>query len=341
MKTAQEPLVSVILPVHNSEQYLRDAIQSILKQTYVNFELLILISATTNKESKNIINSFSDTRIRHIYRTNEETMPKALSLGMDEARGKYMARMDADDVSLSNRFYEQVNFLENNPDIGMVGTWIKTIGQGKSYINKYPTLPESIKTNLLFSVSFAHPTVMMKKELFDNYKLRYNGSLNHGEDYDLWTRCASCFPMANIDKVLLFYRLHKTNASRVFKNETEDIAYHSRLRLLNHLGITPSYEEKRLHHPPWQKKGEDILSFLRKEEAWLTKILEANYSTHFFSNKELHQTLWKRFYLICRFNVKEGLLVWKIYRNSHFFRTRNMSSLIQNIKLFIHCLLRR
>jgi len=127
----ESPFVSVILPIYNSEEYLKDSIGSILNQTYKNIELLLLISARTNRESLDVINSFTDARIRRIYRTPEENLPIALNRGIRESKGKYIARMDADDISMSNRLEEQVNFMERHQDVGVVGSWVKTIGTGK------------------------------------------------------------------------------------------------------------------------------------------------------------------------------------------------------------------
>src|SRR5437870_2747896 len=136
MDNSNSPLVSVILPVHNGEQYVREAVQSILDQTYKNFELLVLISAQSNEESIKILNSFRDERIKLIYRKPEENLPLALNRGIKESTGKYIARMDADDISLPNRLKGQVRFMEKNEDIGIVGSRVESFGMGKNFVSK-------------------------------------------------------------------------------------------------------------------------------------------------------------------------------------------------------------
>lgn len=335
------PLVSIILPVHNSEQYLRSAIQSILDQTYKNFELLILISATTNQESLDIINSFSDKRIKLIQRGQGENLPRALNRGIEEAKGEYIARMDADDISMPRRLKEQVHFMNTHSYIGVSGSWYKTIGVKRPYVNKGLTDPEDIRANFLFNTSIAHPSVMLRKSFFEKFRLRYNSSLSHGEDYDLWTRCSAYFPIANVNKVLFLYRIHEKSASHVYEKETKDTASRVKLYLLQKLGLEPTIEEMRIHNSLYPQEKESIGDFIKKEEDWLNKIVKANQQTSIYKNESLKKIIYMRWRIICGMNAKGGLMVWKKFVQSPLFKIKKQNRIWDSAKLLIKCLLKK
>ncbi|MFA6554492.1 MAG: glycosyltransferase [Candidatus Paceibacterota bacterium] len=340
MNKKQPQLISVILPVHNGEQYVGQAIQSILDQTYKNFELLILISATTNKESLDVINSFNDNRIRLIFRTADDNLPKALNLGIKEAKGEYIARMDADDISLPKRLEKQVEFMNSHPEVGLCGSWCKSFGYGKSTVNKVYTNPEDIRASLLFNTSLIHPSVMIKKSLFDKFCLSYNENLNHGEDYDLWSRCTNFFHVANIDKVLLKYRIHDKSTSQIFKKETSDVATNIRLRLLNKIDLKPSEEEIRLHNSILPKEYQTIKSFIEKEDIWLSKIISQNIKSNIYNSDSLNKIVYKRWRTICGFNTTQGLKTWKAFKTSPLYKLVTNKKSIDNIKILIKSILK-
>ena len=335
----ESPFVSVILPIYNSEEYLKDSIGSILNQTYKNIELLLLISARTNRESLDVINSFTDARIRRIYRTPEETLPIALNRGIRESKGKYIARMDADDISMSNRLEEQVNFMERHQDVGVVGSWVKTIGTGKSFINKALTNPEDIRVNLLFYTSMVHPSTMFRRSLLEKFNLEYDGTFDEVEDYDMWVRCSVCFPITNINKVLLLYRIHKNSKFQTHRKEVRDVTYKIRLKLLQKLGLNPSGEEMITHNSLNPMEGENVDVFLKKEGEWLTKIIKANVRTNVYAKESLSKIIYNRWYAICGANTKEGLVVWKKFIQSPFFHINKPGHIWDCIKMFIKCVI--
>lgn len=164
------PLISVVMPVYNAELYLDEAIQSITNQTYKKFEFIIINDGSTDK-SLEIIKKYKDeySRIVLISRENKGLV-FSLNEGISKAKGKYIARMDADDISLSTRLEEQVAFMEENQEIGVCGSWVEVFGDNrKNTIWKMPKSNEELKTRLLFSVPVAHPSVMMRKEILDKY----------------------------------------------------------------------------------------------------------------------------------------------------------------------------
>jgi glycosyltransferase involved in cell wall biosynthesis len=160
------PLVSVILPVYNAETYIAEAIESILTQSYKNLELILINDGSTDR-SLDIMQSYADIRIQIISRENRGLVA-SLNEGIMKAKGKYIARMDADDISLPKRFEEQVAFLEMHPEVGLCGTAVMMFGNKiKGKIWRLPQSDNRIKSELLFSSALAHPTLMMRGELIE------------------------------------------------------------------------------------------------------------------------------------------------------------------------------
>ena len=234
----QSPEVSVILPAHNAENYITDAINSILKQTFINFELIIINDGSTDG-TQIIIDKFknSDKRIRAYSRENRGLVA-TLNEGIDLATGKWIARMDADDIALPSRLEKQLIWIEKT-QADICGSWIKLFGSGKKRTATYPITDQGIKTNFLFGTSFAHPTVMIRTDVIK--MLRYRHTWEKCEDYDLWVRAAKYgWKMANIPEVLLYYRIHKNQIT--LKHSTTNRLLVSKIRLRYFLHISNTLE---------------------------------------------------------------------------------------------------
>lgn len=328
------------MPVYNGGSYLIPAIESVLHQTFSDFELLILNDASTDR-SLDSIKNFRDKRVRLINREKNIGLQKNLFDGFNLAKGKYIARMDQDDLCHPNRFAEQVRYLEENPEVGVCGTWCKTIGTGKPFINKLPCDPDDIRANMLFQTSFVHPSTMIRKSLFEKFYLNYDQTLKYCEDYDLWVKASYYFPIANIPKVLLFYRIHSKSTSQIFKKETGKTAYKIRAEMLKKIGILQSEEEKRLHNFLIPEEGEAVADFLAKEEKWLTKILEANKKNLVYKTSSLNKVLYERWRTVCGMNAKNSFSVWKKYQTSSLFKIGGLKRYWDGAKILIKCLLRK
>ncbi len=221
--------VSVLMSAYNSENFIEDAIESILNQTYINFEFIIVDDGSTDK-TLSIIKSFKDKRIKLIQNSKNLGLTKSLNIGLEIAEGKYVARMDADDICKLDRLFLQLNFLKNNPDVGVLGTDITFINEtGKKFesvaklkklktrnlisyfINKQkPKTHNLCVWYLLFKNCFYHPTVMFNKEIIINsggYKAR------RSEDLDLWIRLYNKTKFANLKTPLLYHRIHSNQTS--------------------------------------------------------------------------------------------------------------------------------
>lgn len=220
------PKISVIMPAYNAEKYIKEAIDSILTQTFRDFELIVLNDCSRDR-TEQIILSYQDDRV--VYLKNEENLGVAATLnkGLAAAEGKYIARMDADDISLPNRFARQVEYLDANPKVAVLGTNTETFNEdGPLYTGWSATDPAQMKVDLLFSCGLAHPSVMMRREVIQalgGYDLEFEGM----EDYDLWCRAAENHHVATLSEILFRYRVH---GAQVTKNPSPK--YMARLRAL-------------------------------------------------------------------------------------------------------------
>lgn len=211
IENGSKPLVSVVLPVYNGEEYLADAINSIFAQTFSDFELILIDDGSTDG-SPRILRAYEqrDPRVRVIVRENRGLVT-TLNDAIDIARGKWIARMDQDDIALPHRLERQLEWLgTTGADIS--GSWVRRFGSSDKRLIKLRQTDEAIKMEILFCSPFAHPAVMMRTELVKH--LRYNIACEKAEDYDLWERAAEAgWKMTNVQEVLLMYRVHATQIS--------------------------------------------------------------------------------------------------------------------------------
>ena len=207
MTLSQEPMVSVIMPVYNAQAFLRTAIDSILNQTFTDFEFIIFDDGSID-DSLKIIQSYEDPRIRIVSGRGNRKLVPPLNDAIRMAKGKYLARMDSDDISLPNRLEKQVVFMENHPDVDVCGTFFRTIGGRVDVSKTYPVFDSDIKLSMLFFCSLAHPSVVMRRSTMIKKDFFYDEQFLYAEDYDLWSRMtlAGCI-FHNIPEVLLRYRI--------------------------------------------------------------------------------------------------------------------------------------
>ena len=216
----KKPLVSILMAVYNGEKYLREAIESMLNQTYTNFEFLIINDGSTDK-TEEIILSYKDERIRYVKNEQNLKLIASLNKGLDLAIGKYIARMDADDISLPERLEKQVEYLEKNPQIGVLGSWVEIIGKEEPMIIQHKTNFNDIRVELLFHNYLCHPSVIINNLLIKKHNLKYPNFL-HAEDYGLWIQVAKYGKIEILPEILLNYREHGDNISLTLKNKQKE-----------------------------------------------------------------------------------------------------------------------
>lgn len=218
------PLVSIIMSVYNGQNYLRESVESILNQTYKNFEFIITDDGSKDN-SLNILKEYSkkDLRIKLIVNDGNKGLIYSLNNMLNLSTGKYIARMDADDISLKNRLEEQVKFLEKNKNISMLGSFYQAFKDDFTFIRKNIktiNVSEEVKASLLFRNYICHPTVMIRKKVIEKYNLKYDFEDKGMEDYGLWLNLSKNEKIFILPKILLRYRyLSNSISADVLKKE--------------------------------------------------------------------------------------------------------------------------
>jgi hypothetical protein len=231
-----QPAISILLPTHNDVRFLPEAVQSILGQTHADLELVVVDDGSTDQTAA-YLRSLADPRVRVIRLDTNRGITAALNAGLAECRGKYVARMDADDIAEPDRLRRQSEFLEANRDIGIVGSSRLLIDEQGKPIAPAPAMTDdlSIRWKCLLGNPLAHPTVMLRREIFVGYDLNYRAA----QDYELWTRLLPLTRAANLAEPLLRYRIRPSSISR--SRQAEQLANHDRIALLANRRLLPSF----------------------------------------------------------------------------------------------------
>ncbi len=315
--TGKDPLVSVIMPVYNGGAYIAEAIDSIRKQTYVNWELIVTDDGSTDSTPVIIKQKIAvEPRIRLITHTARTGQSKARNDAIGASRGTYIALLDSDDLALPERLETQVRYMESHPDIALAGSWVLTRSeQGSEHrpdeLYRSETDPDIIAAGMLFNAMLINSSVMVRRKFLAENKLSYDESSPFlAEDYALWVKCAERGRVAVIPKPLAIYRKHDLSISAEKKTEHSKKTAGVQQEVLRTLGIVPTEEESLLHASVYAKKSAplEMNEFVKNEQRWLTKIKEGNDSARRYPPHALSYTLEKIWYTICSQNLTGSTL---------------------------------
>ena len=208
------PLVSVLLATHDDARFLREAIESVLAQTSGDLELIVVDDASTD-ETAELLAGLDDRRLFVLRNQEQAGLATSLNRGLDQATGRYVARLDADDVASTERLERQLAWMEAKPELGVVGAGIRDLhANGQSgRVHLMPRGAGALRWHALFSSPFFHPTVLVDRELLERHALRYDPTFLESEDYDLWTRVFAFAEGDNLREVLVDKRVHPGQAS--------------------------------------------------------------------------------------------------------------------------------
>jgi glycosyltransferase involved in cell wall biosynthesis len=218
------------MPVFNAESFVAGAVQSILAQTHTNFELIAIEDGSTDRTA-DILRSFHDKRLRIITNNGNRGIVESLNAGLGSAAGEYIARMDADDEALPERFERQLAFITLRPDVAVLGTSVQLIDESGQAIGHegFPLTDAAIRKTMFVHNPFCHGSVLIRREVLTQCG-GYDGRFLHNEDYDLWLRIGARHQLANLPDTLLRRRIHRESITS--KREIELTAY--RIRTLAH-----------------------------------------------------------------------------------------------------------
>lgn len=232
------PQLSVILPIHNGGKYLRDAIQSVMQQTFQDFELIAIDDGSTDNTLQ-ILQEFKDPRVR-IFSQENSGLVTTLQRGMRLACAPLIARMDHDDKCMPNRFALQVQFLQEHPEVGVCGGAVILESNGRQRVARFPETDTGIRWLFCFTSSIVHPAVIFRKTVIEQVNgYRQSEESNLTEDYDLWVRLTPITKFANLHQPVLMLRKHGKNitisssqkhlrnSQRISQNYVQNIIKHA------------------------------------------------------------------------------------------------------------------
>ena len=280
------PEISVLLPTYNSENYIADTVWSVLTQSFSNFELLILNEFGSNDDTINIVKLFNDDRVVIIQNENKLGLADSLNKGIKIAKGKYIARIDADDLADIDRFKIQYEFLEKNEEYSLCGTWQEHFGINTDHIHKVPLSNDDIKANLIYNCEICHSTVMFRKKDFVDNNLFYDSS-KYAEDYELWTRAINKLKFINLPQILGKYRVGSDNITQkkleLISNESSELAYKN---ITKNLKVNVP-KEHIFYMSGWINNFNNIKS---KDDYVKHMEIEKNILTDMFNNNKIYKT---------------------------------------------------
>ena len=288
------------MSVYNGEQYLEDAIECILNQTFRDFEFIIVDDGSTD-DSLQIVQDYArkDTRIQVLRNGQNIGLSASLNKGLHIARGEYIARMDADDISLSQRLEKQVAFMDAHPEVGICGSWVEIIGEFAGQVWRYPVSNDAICACMLFANTLVHSSVILRQTTLRQYNLQYDAQMRYAQDYELWSRAMFVTQFANVDHVLMHYRVHALSAGALHREKQYQAHEGVYRRVLSPLGIEYTESELRLHQQIGTYQYDKDVEFLQRARNWLEKLAQANQRVRILSPAILSAELGARWTQIC------------------------------------------
>ncbi|MGE6551884.1 glycosyltransferase family 2 protein [Bacillus mycoides] len=321
------PEITVLMPVYNAEKYLKDAIDSILNQTFKDFELLIINDGSTDK-SVEIINSYKDTRINLINNEKNLKLIDTLNKGLKLARGKYIARMDSDDISHPRRLELQFEVMNKDPEIAICGTGMDIIGK-KISSPFLLTETNAIKNFLFVKNCMIHPSVMFRTSILRKEGYLYNKNSLHVEDYELFQKISRKYKIVNLKKALLHYRLSPTGISRIHAEEQENRVAELSFQALLKIGIE------------FNRKAYNKLKLDKSEILIAKRELEQIYEAMDKNNQDMCQIIQFVWLDICRRGTGHGF--WTIKKLISFKYLSLKDKVVREwiMRIILKCMFKR
>lgn len=308
------PKITILLPTYQSGEYLPQTLDSIRRQTLRDFEILVVDDASTDQTIP-ILNAATDLPIR-ILEGRKKGLADALNLGIMNANGEYIARIDADDIMTPDRLEKQANYLDTHKDVIVCGGWQQYFGKS-SYLHAPPSDPEQCRSNLIFRCDLCHSTLMFRKDIFIQNKLFYDASYA-AEDFELWTRVLEFGEIANISEILGYYRFEGQNITTSKMKQlieqngriaAKTIRHILKIELSNEQAAyftgwsNPFYEDERFIDKNTRQQGFDDLKML------LLKIEKTNEKVGAYEQQALCKSLqaeWLRLRYKIGFYIPKG-----------------------------------
>jgi len=295
---SENPLITVLMPTFNSENYIAETLWSVFEQTCSDFEVLIMDEAGSSPETAEVISMFEDDRIRLVRNETRLGLAESLNEGIRIARGKYIARIDADDLAREYRFELQADFLEKHGEYGLCGSRQHHFGVDNDFVHEVAIEHDDIKAALIYGCEVCHSTIMIRKDLFLSNNLFYDNT-KKAEDYELWTRAIHKFKFHNLKEVLGEYRI---GADNITKNKFNALSAESAEIAANNLSKYLHVEVPKTHIPfltGWENRFEEVdsdkrISALKEEESVLREMAKNNLEYKEYKDSSLLMAINRR-----------------------------------------------
>lgn len=324
------PLVSVLMIAYNSERYLKEAIDSLLSQTYPNMEIIVVNDGSTDS-TVSIIEDYRDPRIKFHDNGKNLGIVKSRNKAIELASGKYLATLDSDDISLPDRIRRQVEFLENNPEYGMCGTYYYTINKQGDIITeiRFPNNDTDVRTHFIAGNCFCHSSVMIRTGVIDD--LFFSEAFQLAEDFELWHRVGEHSRLTNIPEFLTRYRVHDTNISSL-----KEVAMYDRIRMIVKkifTGLDLVFDDRDLELHMWLMAYNASFfkepAKIRELSGWIVRLLDQMKTKEGYNFALLQRLIFEKWMVIC---FKSGhynqLFLGELTRH---FKTRYLKTMAQKI----------
>lgn len=302
------PPITVLMTVYNGRAYLAEAIDSILGQTHRDFELLIINDGSTD-DSLALLQSYDDPRIRVVDQQPNRGIHTTLNRGLREARGRYLAIMDQDDISAPRRLELQFARMEAQPSLSLCGCAIETFGDRTlaPWVRHFE--PDALKTALLFENPICHPSIMMRRSILAANGLEYP-NIPYAEEYSLWVSLSRVSSIANLPEPLLRYRTHPQQVSRRRNDIQCDSMNRVLLDQLSHLGVAASAQDL-IVHKMLAGVFNPLPGYAAKLQCWAGRLDAANRTAKMYPEKEFTRQLDARVRATIELNKNQlGALSW-------------------------------
>lgn len=317
----QAPMISVIMSTYNEEKYIETSLKSLLHQSFQDFEIIIVDDASTDS-TRQLIQGLSDERIHLICNEENQGLTKNLNKALNYAKGKYIARMDGDDIALRERFEKQYQYMENHPKTMLVSCYTKSFGDS-DLVFALPDDSEILRVRMLVRPVYAHPGFMMRRELVDAGYC-YNEEYRTAQDYEFASRVAQKNKIGLVPEVLLLYRVHKKQISAKAGNQQFNNADKIRKRQLDTLGVQLSRKEWEDYQALVREAKVGGLENFDRVHDVLQKMVRCNDKSKIYNQSVMEKTLKQMLYTwvirnknmkyilafpkVCRYRIKDMLL---------------------------------
>lgn len=330
----KNPKVSVVMPTYNREEFIKSALDSVLRQTFDNFELIVVDDGSKDNTIE-IIKSYDDKRIRLVQNSVNSGVAVARNIGYRHAKGEYVVIADSDDINLPTKFEEQVQVLENNMDIDIVGCIYKPFNE-KGFLPEWHTFEENdyIRSQMIFLPGVPAASMFRLNKIKEKGLLYHDESYTASVDYEWFSKMPDDIKFYNIQKPLYLYRWHYNQISSKGLGSQKKCAWRIRQTIFDRLRIIPNELEIRAHEflcEFYDKDNNDLpnnLSF-RDILNWVEKLIDFNNKYKIYNLKSFEFVVSKRFFDLCEYYGQHGRKVWGLW---DIYKYKN---LVDNYKIVI------